>query len=83
MVWSDEFDYSGLPDSTKWNYDTEGNDAGWGNNEAQYYTEANEKNACRKWGFKYHWLIRKNLREKNILQQGWFQKPNGNMAKLK
>lgn len=45
LVWSDEFDYSGLPDSTKWKYDTEGNEASWGNNEAQYYTEANEKNA--------------------------------------
>jgi len=45
LVWQDEFDYNGLPDSTKWKYDTEGNEAGWGNNEAQYYTEANEKNA--------------------------------------
>jgi beta-glucanase (GH16 family) len=45
LVWSDEFDYTGLPDSLKWKYDTEGNDAGWGNNEAQYYTEANERNA--------------------------------------
>lgn len=38
LVWQDEFEYSGLPDSTKWLYDTEGNDAGWGNNEAQLYT---------------------------------------------
>lgn len=45
LVWQDEFDYSGLPDLTKWDYDTEGNEAGWGNNEAQYYTVANEKNA--------------------------------------
>lgn len=45
LVWQDEFDYSGLPDSTKWGYDTEGNDAGWGNNEAQFYTEANKRNA--------------------------------------
>ncbi|MCC6836036.1 MAG: glycoside hydrolase family 16 protein, partial [Cytophagales bacterium] len=40
-VWSDEFDYSGAPDSTKWNYDLgDGcpNVCGWGNNEAQYYT---------------------------------------------
>ena len=39
LVWSDEFDYSGLPDSSLWTYDMEGNAAGWGNNEAQYYTE--------------------------------------------
>ena len=45
LVWQDDFDYIGLPDSTKWDYDTEGNSAGWGNNEAQYYTEANKKNA--------------------------------------
>lgn len=45
LVWSDEFDYTGLPDSTKWIYDTEGNDAGWGNQEAQYYTVAKKENA--------------------------------------
>ena len=45
LVWSDEFDYTGLPDSTKWAYDTEGNADGWGNNEAQYYTVAKKENA--------------------------------------
>ncbi len=45
LVWSDEFDYSGLPDSTKWKYDTEGNSAGWGNNEAQFYTISRKENA--------------------------------------
>lgn len=45
LVWSDEFDYTGLPDSTRWYFDTEGNETGWGNNEAQYYTDGNEKNA--------------------------------------
>ncbi len=45
LVWNDEFDYSGLPDSSKWDYDTEGNDAGWGNNEAQYYTTKRLENA--------------------------------------
>jgi len=45
LVWSDEFDYEGLPDSTKWGYDTEGNEDGWGNWEAQFYTSAREKNA--------------------------------------
>lgn len=43
LVWADEFDYKGLPDSAKWNYDTGGH--GWGNNELQYYTKANLKNA--------------------------------------
>ncbi|HEY3371528.1 MAG TPA: glycoside hydrolase family 16 protein [Prolixibacteraceae bacterium] len=51
LVWSDEFNYSGLPDPNKWTFDTEGNDSGWGNHEAQYYTKANLKNAEVKDGF--------------------------------
>ena len=41
LVWSDEFNYSGLPDSTKWGYDVgDGcpNICGWGNNELQHYS---------------------------------------------
>jgi len=45
LVWHDEFDYIGLPDSLKWGYDTEGNEDGWGNQEAQYYTAFNKKNS--------------------------------------
>ncbi len=45
LVWSDEFSLAGLPDSTKWNYDIRGNEYGWGNNELQWYTTANPKNA--------------------------------------
>ena len=36
LVWSEEFDYAGAPDISKWSYDIGGD--GWGNNEAQYYT---------------------------------------------
>lgn len=43
LVWSDEFNYKGLPDPKKWGYDTGGN--GWGNNELQYYTYQKTKNA--------------------------------------
>src|ERR1700733_9110815 len=43
LVWSDEFNYNGLPDSAKWNYDTGGN--GWGNNELEYYTAKRPENA--------------------------------------
>lgn len=35
LVWNDEFDYTGLPDSDKWGYDV-GNH-GWGNQELQNY----------------------------------------------
>lgn len=43
LVWSDEFDGAGLPDTTKWNYNI-GN-WGWGNNELQYYTAFDTSNA--------------------------------------
>ena len=43
LIWSDEFNVNGLPDSTKWNYDVGGH--GWGNNELQYYTYKELKNA--------------------------------------
>src|SRR5690606_10495087 len=51
LVWSDEFDYNGLPDPKKWGYDTDGNATGWGNNESQYYTASRLKNAEVKDGF--------------------------------
>jgi beta-glucanase (GH16 family) len=43
LVWSDEFQTDGLPDSSKWNYDVGGE--GWGNNEWQHYTRARKENA--------------------------------------
>jgi len=48
LVWADEFDYNGLPDTLKWGYDVGGN--GWGNNESQYYTYADTANAIVKDG---------------------------------
>ncbi|WP_235337098.1 glycoside hydrolase family 16 protein [Pontibacter korlensis] len=36
-TWADEFNYTGLPDNSKWGYDLGG--GGWGNNELQYYTD--------------------------------------------
>lgn len=50
LVWNDEFDYTGLPDPAKWSYDTEGNSWGWGNNEAQHYTDGDSSNAYVKDG---------------------------------
>lgn len=43
LLWSEEFNYIGLPDSTKWSYDVGGH--GWGNNEWQYYTKSDTANA--------------------------------------
>jgi beta-glucanase (GH16 family) len=41
IVWSDEFNYSGLPDSSKWDYE----EGFIRNNELQYYTRARKENA--------------------------------------
>ncbi len=41
LVWSDEFDYSGLPDSTKWTFE----EGYIRNNELQYYTANRLENA--------------------------------------
>ncbi|MEX0332342.1 MAG: family 16 glycosylhydrolase [Puniceicoccaceae bacterium] len=45
LIWSDEFDPTpdGLPDASKWIYDTGA--GGWGNNEQQFYTEGRLENA--------------------------------------
>ncbi|MFN4316259.1 MAG: family 16 glycosylhydrolase [Chitinophagaceae bacterium] len=42
MVWQEEFDYTGLPDSSKWVAEEGGH--GWGNNELQYYTRGRLEN---------------------------------------
>ena len=43
LVWCDEFNYKGLPDTTKWSYETGGH--GWGNHELEYYTKSRLENA--------------------------------------
>ena len=64
LVWSDEFDYSGLPDSTKWDYDTEGNDEGWGNYEAQFYTANRIENAWVKNGILNVTVLKEDFQDK-------------------
>ncbi len=48
LVWSEEFNYKGLPDDKKWSYN-EGTgcpqNCGWGNNELEYYTTKELANA--------------------------------------
>jgi len=43
LIWADEFNYTGLPDTNAWNYDVGGH--GWGNQEKQYYTASRPENA--------------------------------------
>jgi beta-glucanase (GH16 family) len=45
LVWSDEFEKEGLPDPSKWDYDTGRNKVGWYNNELQYYARDRPENA--------------------------------------
>lgn len=45
LAWSDEFDRDGLPDASKWTYDTHANRTGWYNDEAQYYSADRPENA--------------------------------------
>jgi len=62
LVWSDEFDYTGLPDDSKWSYDIGG--SGWGNNEAQYYTGSRLKNCEVKDGNLYINTIKEDFEGK-------------------
>ena len=41
LIWADEFDINGAPDSNKWDYNL-GTGDGWGNNELEYYTKRPE-----------------------------------------
>jgi beta-glucanase (GH16 family) len=45
LIWADEFDLPGLPDPTKWRYDTVANRTGWYNHELQYYAAGRLQNA--------------------------------------
>jgi beta-glucanase (GH16 family) len=75
LVWSDEFNYSGLPDSAKWKYDVGGH--GWGNNELQYYTGKRIENAYVKDGLLVIDARREDYEGKNytsarlLSKEGW------------
>jgi len=66
LVWSDEFETVGLPDTTKWSYDLGNgcpNICGWGNNELQYYTQSNLKNARVENGHLIIEALKENMEE--------------------
>ena len=44
-MWQDEFERDGLPDASKWDYDTYRNQVGWHNNELQYYSRERLENS--------------------------------------
>ncbi|MCC7400813.1 MAG: glycoside hydrolase family 16 protein [Chitinophagaceae bacterium] len=65
LVWSDEFNYSGLPSPDHWAFDTSGNSSGWGNNEAEWYTFKSSNNARVKDGVLKITAIKENISGKN------------------
>jgi len=42
IVFCDEFNYTGMLDSTKWTYEIGNGSGGWGNNELEYYTNRSD-----------------------------------------
>jgi glycerophosphoryl diester phosphodiesterase len=59
LIWSEEFNYTGLPDTSKWSFETGGD--GFGNNELQYYTESDSSNAWVQNG-----VLRITARDKSV-----------------
>ncbi len=47
LVWSDEFNYEGAPDSSKWAHEVGTGNGGWGNNEVQFYTNRLENSSVQ------------------------------------
>lgn len=77
LVWNDEFDYVGLPDSTKWSYDTKGNATGWGNNEAQFYTMGEKENVWVEDGILTITAIKKKVGDKEYTSTRLITKNKG------
>jgi len=73
-VWSDEFDYTGVPAPSKWGYDTGGH--GWGNNELEYYT-TDIKNAEVKNGKLFIRAIPENFNGRNYTSARLVSKNRG------
>lgn len=48
LVWSDEFEGTGLPDASRWSWDVGG--GGWGNSEQEFYTDKRVENARQEGG---------------------------------
>ena len=75
LVWSDEFSYDGLPDDSKWSYDVGG--SGWGNSEAQYYTNARLQNAEVKSGYLHINAIKEDFEGKKYTSARLVTKTKG------
>lgn len=74
LVWSDEFNYNGLPDSSKWNYDVGGN--GWGNNEKEFYRGESLRNSFVKDGKLHIVGLKEDYENKNYTSARLTTYPN-------
>jgi beta-glucanase (GH16 family) len=63
LVWADDFDRPGLPDASKWQYDTGRNREGWHNRELQYYAAARRANSEVRGGHLHLTARREALRD--------------------
>jgi beta-glucanase (GH16 family) len=63
LIWNDEFNKKGLPDSSKWKMDVGGH--GWGNNEKQFYVEKSVENAYVKVGILHIVALKKDYEKSN------------------
>lgn len=77
LVWDEEFDYTGLPDTLKWSYDTVGNARGWGNNEAQFYTARDSANAWVENGYLTIKALKKEMEGKQYTSARLITKGKG------
>lgn len=66
MVWNDEFSGNGLPDASKWAWDTHRNKQGWYNNEEQYYAKSRLKNARQENGHLIIEAVKEDLSGENL-----------------
>ncbi|GGD01222.1 glycoside hydrolase family 16 protein [Aquisalinus flavus] len=67
LVWADEFNGEGLPDASKWAYDTHANKGGWYNDELQYYADARLQNSRQEDGV----LVIEAHREELAQEDDW------------
>ena len=82
LVWADEFDVDGAPNPANWKYDIGG--WGWGNGEAQYYTDRTDNaivsNGILKINLKKESYMGSNYTSARLLSHGKFSFKYGKIS---
>jgi len=83
LVWNDEFDYTGLPDTTRWGFQKGG--FGWTAKELQYYSDGELKNSKVEGGMLHITALKEKIdrnefssarlvtKKKATFEQGYFE----------